>query len=250
VTLVAEQVAQLDSKDMDFATWQQLAQRCAHWLAQDDVAGIVVTHGTDTLEETAFFLQALLAPTKPVVLTGAMRPATARRPMDRRTFRCDQRGGRAGSARGDASCSPERSMARTTSQKAHTYRLDAFASGDAGPVGYVEEGRGAAGSRLARGRASAVSKIFDAAAGNWPRVEIVMSHAGASGQRWSSAGASKGGIRAWPGRAGTGNGTLHHALEEAALKAQAAGIAVVAATRCVNGRILPKAGDQLPAQAR
>jgi L-asparaginase len=44
----------------------------------------------------------------------------------------------------------------------------------------------------------------------------------------------------------TGNGTLHHALEEAALKAQAAGIAVVRATRCVNGRILPKAGDQLP----
>src|SRR4051812_44914182 len=67
----AEQVAQIDSKDMDFAVWATLAGRCAHWLAQEEVAGIVVTHGTDTIEETAFFLHCLLAPAKPVVLTGA-----------------------------------------------------------------------------------------------------------------------------------------------------------------------------------
>src|SRR5829696_3706814 len=65
-----EQVAQLDSKDMEFAVWCALAQRCAHWLAQQDVAGLVITHGTDTMEETAFFLQSVLAPVKPVVLTG------------------------------------------------------------------------------------------------------------------------------------------------------------------------------------
>ena len=75
--LASEQVAQVDSKDMDAAIWRQLAQRCAHWLAQDDVQGIVITHGTDTLEETAYFLHAVLAPAKPVVLTCAMRPATA-----------------------------------------------------------------------------------------------------------------------------------------------------------------------------
>src|SRR4051794_9743617 len=80
VTLVAEQVAQLDSKDMSFEVWQKLAQRCAHWLARPDVAGIVITHGTDTLEETAFFLHSVLAATKPVVLTCAMRPATALAP--------------------------------------------------------------------------------------------------------------------------------------------------------------------------
>ena len=51
--LETEQVAQLDSKDMDHATWQRLAQRAAHHLARADVAGVVVTHGTDTLEETA-----------------------------------------------------------------------------------------------------------------------------------------------------------------------------------------------------
>ena len=75
--VVAEQVAQIDSKDMDFEVWRRLALRCAHWLAQPDVRGIVITHGTDTMEETAFFLQSVLAPAKPVVLTGAMRPSTS-----------------------------------------------------------------------------------------------------------------------------------------------------------------------------
>ena len=71
VDLEAEQVAQLDSKDMDAATWQRLAQRAAHHLARPEVQGVVVTHGTDTLEETAWFLHRVLAPAKPLVLTAA-----------------------------------------------------------------------------------------------------------------------------------------------------------------------------------
>ena len=72
--LDVQQIAQLDSKDMDFATWHLLARTVAGQLARAEVAGIVITHGTDTLEETAFFLQRVLAPSKPVVLTAAMRP--------------------------------------------------------------------------------------------------------------------------------------------------------------------------------
>ena len=78
VVVESEQVAQLDSKDMDFATWRALAGRVAGHLARPEVAAIIVTHGTDTLEETAYFLQRVLAPAKPVVLTAAMRPATSR----------------------------------------------------------------------------------------------------------------------------------------------------------------------------
>ena len=78
--LEARQVAQLDSKDMDFATWQRVAAAVQQQLARPEVAGAVITHGTDTLEETAYFLHRVLAPAKPVVLTAAMRPATALAP--------------------------------------------------------------------------------------------------------------------------------------------------------------------------
>ena len=75
--LVSEQVAQVDSKDMGFAIWTALAQRVQHHLTRAEVCGVVITHGTDTLEETAFFLHAVLPAAlqlhKPVVLTCAMR---------------------------------------------------------------------------------------------------------------------------------------------------------------------------------
>jgi L-asparaginase/Glu-tRNA(Gln) amidotransferase subunit D len=58
--VVTEQVAQVDSKDMSVAIWQSLLSRLTDWLAQDDVQGVVITHGTDTVEETAYFLSAVL----------------------------------------------------------------------------------------------------------------------------------------------------------------------------------------------
>ena len=71
----AEQVMNMDSRDVTPEQWLLLARTVEQNLAQNDIAGVVITHGTDTLEETAFFLsQAVNAP-KPVVLTGAMRPA-------------------------------------------------------------------------------------------------------------------------------------------------------------------------------
>jgi L-asparaginase len=245
VALVAEQVAQLDSKDMSFDTWQKLAQRCAHWLAQADVAGIVITHGTDTLEETTFFLHSVLSATKPVVLTCAMRPATALAPDGPQNVRDAISVASTPGARGVMAVCAGTIHGGLDIQKTHTYRLDAFASGDAGPLGYVEEGEVRLVRAWPEAAASPVSKIFDAAAVQWPRVEIVMSHAGASGAVVEALVQAKG-VDPLRGLvlAATGNGTVHHALEEAALKAQADGIAIVRATRCVNGRILPKAGDQ------
>lgn len=240
--LHTEQVAQLDSKDMTFDVWRTLASRCAHWLAQDDVQGVVITHGTDTLEETAYFLQAVLAPAKPVVLTCAMRPSTAMVPDGPQNLVDAVTVASSPQARGVVAVCAGVIHASADMQKVHTYRLDAFGSGDAGPLGYVEEGA----LRLLRnwpgGDAQAAAAALAAVmrARSFPRVEIVMSHACATGVVVDALVAQ--GVQGIV-VAGTGNGTIHSALEAALLMAQRAGVRVLRATRCVNGRVLATGAD-------
>ena len=251
VTLLTDQVAQLDSKDMDFGVWQALALRCAGWLALPDVDGIVITHGTDTLEETAYFLHSVLAPDKPVVLTCAMRPATALAPDGPQNMRdavCIASGKADSAARGVSVVCARRVHSAVDVQKVHTYRLDAFDSGDAGAIGHVEEGMLRRVREWPAGADRAIAaQLLDCVraleADRWPRIEIVTSHAGASGRmidalcRNTAAGDAIDGLVI----AATGNGTMHHAIEAAALRAQESGVAVVRATRCAQGRILPTA---------
>ena len=249
----AEQVAQIDSRDMGHAVWLALAQRSVHHLARDDVAGIVVTHGTDTLEETAYFLHRVLAPTKPLVLTAAMRPATAlaadgpQNLLDAvtvaRSGGCGVLVVAAGSVHGAVDVT-----------KSHPYRVDAFGSGDAGRLGCVEEGRLTMFRRWPPGEPLRLSAL-PADPAQWPRVEIVTSHAGASGlvvRALCDAGAADGIVVA-----ATGNGTVHHALLAALREAQANGVAVLLASRCAEGRIvgtpdagLPWVADLSPVKAR
>ena len=244
---ITEQVAQLDSKDMSLPVWAKLAARVNHFLARPDVQGIVITHGTDTLEETAYFLQAACQPAKPVVLTCAMRPATALAPDGPQNLLDAISVARHSPAQGVVAVCAGTVHTALDVQKVHPYRLDAFSSGDAGPMAYVEEGQ----LRLLRnwpqaqpgGPALSAEKLAvleDSA--NWPRVEIVMSHAGASGAVVEALLAQ--GVQGLV-MAGTGNGSLHQALESAVRKAQAAGVKVVRASRCANGRVLPLPGDLL-----
>jgi L-asparaginase len=242
-----EQVAQLDSKDMSFTVWAKLAERVQHYLIDATVDGIVITHGTDTLEETAYFLQILLNPSKPVVLTCAMRPASSLAPdgpqnvLDAASLALHT-----GASGVMLVCSGVVHSALEV-QKIHTYQLDAFSSGDAGPLAYVEEGmvrQLRAWPLSLRSNSAKLKKNISAAAltGVWPRVEILMNYAGADGllvDAMSQLGVA--GLVV----AGTGNGTVHHALEAALLQAQSQGVMIMRATRCVNGRVLARADDAL-----
>lgn len=244
VRVVTEQVAQIDSKDMAFGVWQSLAARCAHWLGQADVAGIVVTHGTDTLEETAWFLQRVLAPGKPVAITCAMRPATALVPDGPQNLLDAFTVARQAGARGVMAVCAGVVHGAAEVRKVHTYRLDAFGSGDAGPLAYVEAGR----VRQLRGWPQGLSGagLLDRVlcAREWPWVEIVTNHAGAGSRTVDALVA--GGVQGLVA-AGTGNGSLNVPMEQALLRAMEKGVRVLRSTRCLDGQVIAQAGDRLPA---
>lgn len=252
--LVCEQVAQIDSKDMNFAVWQLLLERCAYWLAQPHVQGVVVTHGTDTLEETAYFLQAVLKPSKPVVLACAMRPSTAIAADGPQNLLDALAVAAHPGAQGVVVVCAGTIHSALDVQKVHTYRLGAFSSGDAGPVGYVAEGQlglyrdwpsnvvpsGVNHAQEAMNSiANYVSKLADL-----PRVEIVLNHAGASGAIVYALLAQRVDSNTQPLRgivvAATGNGTISGDLEVALQAAQAAGVVVWRSTRCAFGKIIGK----------
>lgn len=250
--LEAEQVAQVDSKDMSHAVWQALAQRAALHLARPEVQGVVVTHGTDTLEETAYFLHRVLAPAKPLVLTAAMRPATALGADGPQNLLDAVTVARSAGARGVLAVMAGDVFQAADLRKAHTYRADAFEAGEAGRLGRIEAGA------LRCFRPWPASEGLGMACiapppDSWPRVEIVLNHEGADGRVVDALlGQGLDGLVL----AGTGNGTLSMALAAAALRAQAGGVHVLRASRCAWGAVLgeeqalPGAGALSPVQAR
>lgn len=249
-TLVAEQVAQVDSKDMDGSVWEALARRCAEGLADPEVRALVITHGTDTIEETVWFLHEVLdARTKPVILTCAMRPATALTPDGPQNLLDAMAVAAAPGACGVVVVAAGEIHGARQVQKVHPYRVNAFDSGEAGPLGWVEEGAVRLAQAWPTASASAAAAMLPgagAAALAWPRVEVVFSHAGASGALVDAL--VRDGVQGLV-VACTGNGTIHRALESALLRAQEVGVRVVRSTRCSQGRVLPKPGDQLPDSA-
>lgn len=251
--LESQSLAQLDSCDMDHATWVRLALAVQRHLARPEVAGVVITHGTDTLEETAFFLHHTVQAKKPVVLTAAMRPATAPSPDGPQNLLDAVTLARGRGVRGVLAVMGGTVHAGSELRKVHGYRVDAFSSGDAGPLALLQDGA------IRRYRDWPAAAAAHAAAlsvdpKHWPVVEIVTSHAGARGATVDAL--VKAGARGLV-LAGTGNGSVHAALLAAARRAVAQGVVVRRASRCLLGGVvgapadaLPSAGEATPAQAR
>jgi L-asparaginase len=249
--LQTEQVAQIDSKDMTLDVWRRLAASVAYHVDRSDVAGVVITHGTDTLEESAYLLQRVLAPAKPVVLTAAMRPAR----------RSQSDGAQRSAGRGASrACPAPRSVVAVVAgrigafdvRKVHTYRIDAFGSGDAGDIGVMQEGELTQWRGWPEGEPLGLEVL---ARDRPPRVAIVMNHGDADGAIVEALRAHGiDGIVV----AGTGNGSASQRLEAALKRARdEGGVQVLRCTRVAGGAVLPTvndafdaAGSLTPGQAR
>lgn len=168
--ITGEQIANIDSKDMTDEIWLKLAKRADELLSKVD--GIVITHGTDTMEETAFFLSLVLKSDKPVVLVGAMRPASAlSADGPKNLYNAVALAAHKG-AKGVMVAMNDKIFAARSVQKTHTLNVDAF---DFGQLGYIIDGK----VRF-YGDAGAVSAVkFDISKlKTLPNVDILYSYAG------------------------------------------------------------------------
>jgi L-asparaginase len=243
----AEQVAQLDSKDMDFETWTRLAQRCDHWLAQDDVAALVITHGTDTLEETAYFLSQVIKHSKPIVLTCAMRPANfkdADGPQNLRDALVV-----AASTKGPGVWLVAAGEIHHSQfvQKVHPTRLNAFDSGETGAAGSVQNDKV---QWLANFPNPLPNLRMDVShlpmAAQWPWVEIVMNHVNANHQHVDAL--VNAGVQGLV-IAGTGNGSVSSKMKESLVRAQIAKIQIRLSSRCNQGAVIPTSSHVFEARS-
>ena len=257
ISISAEQIAQIDSKDMQESVWQALAARLWHHLNQPEVDGVVITHGSDTLEETAYFLQMVFQPNKPVVLTCAMRPANAPDADGPANLQDALWVAAHSGLHGVLVACGGSVHAGHRVQKIQSHDLKPFASLD-GPLARFVEGKfqtlrtmPSVEQPWPMPTALEVLQIQE-----WPRVELVLNHAGAQGENvrdmLQSSRPPKGLVVA-----GTGNGTVHQGLEKVLKQAQTQGIRVLRTTRCALGQVqalpddvLASAPDMTPVQAR
>ncbi len=269
----SRQVAQLDSKDMTPAVWAALGRAVLNELLDPEVCGVVVTHGTDTLEETAAWLSLVLprelCAAKAVVLTCAMRPATStqadgpgnlknaialarhRGPVD------------ADWAAPLVVCAGDVHHGLAV-RKVHSHRLNAFSSGDWPLWGQMSVDSSITTNENSTHFSSLASvfngfvatkcianQVFDHVMGlgeqtphmGFPRVELLFSHAGADGQIVEALIDDSRGPPAGLVVAATGNGTLHASLEVALKRAAGQGIWVWRSSRCLLGQVTPRNDD-------
>lgn len=243
--LVPEQLFRLDSRDITPQHWLLLSRR-VQTLAEDPaIDGIVITHGTDTLEETAYFLHITVATNKPVVMTAAMRPATALSadgPLNLYQaveLACRPAAGRAGvlAVLGD------RILPAACTSKRHPSAVDAFAHAEALTVLASD----AALQALAPYRYSRISIAPDAQA--LPPVELLTVAAGSSPALASAVARALAKASLLTGAAGLvlalpGNASLPDAWRPA-LEALPNNVPVVLASRCGGGVSAPR--EALPA---
>lgn len=253
-TVSSEQLWNVASGSIGPTRWLELRQHVSDLLsAQPDLAGVVITHGTDTMEETAFFLDLTLGGDRPVIVTGSMRPsdmAGADGPANI-TNAVRVAADRGARGRGTMVLMNDRLFAARDVTKTNSTRVETFQAPERGPLALVDP----EGIFYRQASPNRTTPRFDVAnRTELPRVDIVYSYAGADGAAIDAlvAAGARGLVVA-----GIGRGNVTTDQGAALARAKARGVVVVASTRTGAGRVpgsaaegIVGAGDLNPQKAR
>jgi len=232
------QMDKISSTQINANHWIQLKQKIDVLLNEENYDGVVITHGTSTLEETAYFLHLTVNSHKPVVLVGAQRPFAAlssdaplqliqavRVAIDKKSQNM-----------GVLVAGNDRIHSARDVTKTDTYRLDTFKSGDLGCLGYIETDQTIQYYRKPVRKHTIDSVFSDMTFHDLPSVEIVYSYAGATGKiidYITQSGEYQGIVIA-----GTGAGRFSKLEEIAISRATQKGLFVVRSSRGGSGRVV------------
>lgn len=228
-----EQLVKIGSQDMNDDVWLKLAQRINELLNKEGYDGVVITHGTDTMEETAYFLNLTVHSTKPVVLVGAMRPATgmsADGPLN--LFNAvSVAASPLSKEKGVLVCMNDLVLDAKDVIKTNTTNVDTFKGANYGPLAYIHNAKPYF-NRVPTNKHTYQS-VFDVTGlKQLPKVGIVYSYANASDLPMKAfIDAKFDGIV----HAGVGNGNFFHTVFDLAVEAQQKGIQIVRSSRVPTG---------------
>jgi len=235
-TITGEQISSVGSQDMTTDIWKKLAVRINEIISKKEADGIVITHGTDTQEETAYFLDLVVPSQMPVVLTGSMRASTAisadgpKNLYDAITVAIDPKS----KGRGVLVSFNEGIFDGREVMKMSTTFTNAFGSPNTGPIGHVYDGKVEYYANAVRER-DPQSPVTITANTNLPRVDIVYMYADAPSDMIDMLVSKKvDGIVI----AGVGNGNFNKTYTDAVKRAVAAGVIVCRASRTPSGRVV------------
>jgi L-asparaginase len=231
----------LSSHALRSADWLELGQLVQRLFDQDEADGVVITHGTNTLEETAYFLSLTLKSDRPVVLVGAMRPASAVSSDGDLNLLNALRVAAAPESRGKGALvvlndtiHAARSVTKTATQ-----RVETFQARDLGPLGYAD-GDSQVVYYQAPTRGHTLATPFDIRTlADLPRVDVITSYVDADGVFVNAA--VEAGARGLVS-AGTGGGRMTPTEEAAYDRAQAQGVVICQASRVGSGRVARSPG--------
>ena len=231
--ITGEQIVKIGSQDMSDEVWLKLAHYLNTLLKRPDVDGVVITHGTDTMEETAFFLNLVLKSNKPVVLVGAMRPSTslsADGPLN--LYNAVVTAGSPESiGKGVLIVMNGSILGAHAATKMNTINVQAFQAPNSGPLGYVFNGK--ANYNQNTDKIHTIQSVFDVSDLNTlPKVGIVYSYSNVEPEALNALiEHNYAGIV----HAGVGNGNIHKNLFDKLANASSKGILVVRSSRVPTG---------------